>query len=681
MEAQAPATSMLAIDGPGWHGAQTRYPPRGYTACIRSIATLAKSSPALWRLAAALAGLLLLPPLLLLLWSLAFGWNWARAPLQDWALQRSGRVLTIAGDLDLVWAWSLPRVRLQALSFANPPWAATPQMLVAEAADISIDLRQLLQGRLAFPGVSLLRPQLFLEHAADGRKNWLLDRLQSDESVRIPIARLLLDQARIHYLEPARQTAVVLDLSTVSAPNAEAMAEAGTLVFKAEGQFHGQALSASGSGGAVLAWRDTTVPYPLQLQATLGRTRVQAAGSVTGLFALSAVDLQLSLSGDSLATLQPLIGVALPPTPAYRSSGRLLHGGSRWRYEGFAGQIGRSDIAGTLQVDGGGSRPLLTGSLRSRRLELADLGPAVGTGTATPGRVLPDAELNTTAWAQMDADVQVHADDLVREHALPVAALDLRLQLQGRQLRLDPLHFDIAGGRVQASLGLDARQPPLRGRLAARLNGLQPGRLLPTADRRLDALGRVDGDLELQGQGATVAALLASSSGHLRLAAHSGQISRLLMEQTGLHLLEILRLNLSGDQAIALHCAVAEFKVAQGVMQVRTLVLDTEVNTLVGSGVIDLAHEQFDLTLIPRTKVASIVALRSPIRIGGSFASPVLDVDRGRIAARGLGALALGLLNPLLALLPLIETGPGVAGGCDRPHPAPAPPRAEARRP
>ena len=136
------------------------------------------------------------------------------------------------------------------------------------------------------------------------------------------------------------------------------------------------------------------------------------------------------------------------------------------------------------------------------------------------------------------------------------------------------------------------------------------------------------------------------------------------MEQSGLHLLEILRLNLSGDQTVPMNCAVADFKVEHGVMQVQRLVLDTSVNTLVGRGQVDLAQERLDLTIVPHTKVVSVVALRSPIYIKGSFAKPVIDVDRGRIAARGVGALVLGLLNPVLALVPLLDSGPGVENGC-----------------
>ena len=618
-------------------------------------------------LALGFAALLLLP-VLLLLWSLLFGFNWARAPLQDWALRQTGRVLLINGDLDLLPAWPLPRVRAQGLSFANPAWSAAPQMVVAETVELSINLPQLLRGRLAIPEAHLLRPRLFLEQAPDGRKNWLLDRAQSDEEMRLPIDRLLLDQGQIHYLAPLQQTALVVDLSTV------ADASPHSLRFEAQGQFRGQALSATGSGGAVLAWRDQTHPYPLQLQATLDQTRLQASGSITSLFSFSAVDLQLKLSGTSLATLFPIIGVALPPTPAYRSSGQLLRSGSVWRYQSFTGQVGRSDIAGTLQVDTAPARPLLSGSVRARQLALADLGPAVGVRAEPSARVLPDLPFDTARWAAMDADVTIEAAQLLREQALPVAGLSTRVRLQDRRLTLDPLGFALAGGQFKASLVLDARSDPLRGQVSAQLRGLELGLLLPRVDLRKAGIGRLDGEIELQGRGASVGRLLATADGQLSLSARDGRISRLLMEQTGLHLLEILRLNLSGDKTVAMHCALADFKVSKGVMQVRTLVLDTEVNTLVGSGGVDLAQERLDLTIVPRTKVVSVIALRSPIYITGSFAKPELDLDRGRIAMRGLGALVLGLVNPLLALVPLLDVGPGVDDGCRVRQPTPAVP-------
>lgn len=619
-------------------------------------------------LAAGLASLLALP-LLALLASAVLGWNWARAPLQDWSLRQTGRVLHIGGDLDVRLAWPWPRVRAQALSFANPPWVATPWMVVAEQVDVSLDLPALLRGQLAFPELRLRRAQVFLEQAAGGRKNWLLDTKQTDDSERIAIGRVLLDEGQVHYIDAAQHTAIVAFLST--APDAVAGGPAAVapdgVHFKAHGQFKGQALAAAGNGGAVMAWRDETHPYPLAVQATLGPTRAQFTGTVTGLHEWRALDLQVDFSGDSLSSLYTLTGVTLPPTPAYRSQGRLVRDGPLWRYGPFAGQVGHSDLAGTLQLQSGRARPLLSGALQSRQLDLADLGPAVGARTDTRTRVLPDLPFDTARWAHMDADVTVRAQKLLRDKARLVDTLQLHLTLQDRLLHLDPLSFGIAGGEFSAQAELDARTQPLGGHLRARLRGLAPGQLLQAVDPRQNGLGRLDGDLDLRGQGASIGHMLATAQGHLHLAAGPGRVSRLLMEQTGLHLLEILSLNLFGDQTVAMNCARLSFTVARGVMQADTLVLDTAVNTLVGSGHINLAQESLDLTIVPRTKVGSIVALRSPIHVTGSLGEPVVALDRGRLAARGVGALVLGLVNPLLALVPLVDTGPGVQGACTPP--------------
>ena len=69
---------------------------------------------------------------------------------------------------------------------------------------------------------------------------------------------------------------------------------------------------------------------------------------------------------------------------------------------------------------------------------------------------------------------------------------------------------------------------------------------------------------------------------------------------------------------------------------------------------------------MPRTKVTSLVALRSPIYVKGPLGKPVIEVDTGRVVLRGAGALALGLVNPLLALIPLVEAGPGLDSECGK---------------
>ena len=70
------------------------------------------------------------------------------------------------------------------------------------------------------------------------------------------------------------------------------------------------------------------------------------------------------------------------------------------------------------------------------------------------------------------------------------------------------------------------------------------------------------------------------------------------------------------------------------------------------------------MTLKPEPKDRSIGSLRTPLHIKGTFGQPDIGPDMGKLVARGAGTLAMGILNPLLAILPLLEEGKGKDSNC-----------------
>ena len=94
--------------------------------------------------------------------------------------------------------------------------------------------------------------------------------------------------------------------------------------------------------------------------------------------------------------------------------------------------------------------------------------------------------------------------------------------------------------------------------------------------------------------------------------------------------------------------------------------IDTEQTRIDGAGSFDLDHERFDGTIAPRPKHAGILSLRTPLHLFGSFRHPDYSLDKGQLALRAGGAIALGLIAPFAALIPLIETGPGADADCKR---------------
>ncbi len=603
-----------------------------------------------------------------------FGWNWLRGPIERMTLDKTGRELIIGGDLEIRFDWPWPYIHAGAVTFANPGWARERQMVAAEAVEIAIDLPQLLRQNIVFSEVWLKRPVIFLEQGVNGQKNWLLDLNQQDESARIRIDRLTLDHGTLGYDDAGQKTSIQSELSTSNAQPAGA-----GLAFTAQGQYKGLPLKARGNGGPVLGLRDERTPYPLKTEFTVGSTKVKADGTITSLLKLSALDMRLAVRGESLAQLYPLLGIALPETRAYAIDGHLLHSERTWRYEKFSGRIGNTDMTGTVGVDTGGKRPAMKADLVSSLLDFADLGPLIGvragpaqTDTPIPktaftparARVLPDLPFKTDRWDSVDAEVTLQAKAIRHAKALPLENLVASLSLRDSVLTLKPLNFGVAGGQLNAVISLDGRKDPIEAHVQVRARKILMAKLFPTVELSKSSMGQINGEFDLAGKGNSVRRMLASSNGKVGLVVTRGEISKLMMEKAGLHLWEILALKVAGDRLVKLRCGVADFDVKEGIMHADALVFDTEITTLVGTGRIDLGQETLDVTINQKTKNTSPVALRSPIYIRGSFAHPDVKVDQGRVAVRALGAIALGIVNPLFALIPLIDAGPGSDSDC-----------------
>jgi AsmA family protein len=97
----------------------------------------------------------------------------------------------------------------------------------------------------------------------------------------------------------------------------------------------------------------------------------------------------------------------------------------------------------------------------------------------------------------------------------------------------------------------------------------------------------------------------------------------------------------------------------------RSVVLDTDDTLFSASGQANLSKETLDFVVRPQPKDRSILSLRTPLVIGGTFAAPTARLEAGSLATRGVAALGLGALNPLLALAATVETGPGADADCE----------------
>jgi uncharacterized protein involved in outer membrane biogenesis len=421
---------------------------------------------------------------------------------------------------------------------------------------------------------------------------------------------------------------------------------------------------------------------------------------VTNLSEFGSIDATFELQGRSLEDLYKLVGVVLPGTPPYKLRGQLNKQGQSWAVSQINGVLGKSDLTGALTFNNTKPVPSLTGKVQSRLLDFEDLGPMIGlssdnappamaeavppTGKKRParaGRVLPDAKLDFARLKAMNADVSWNAAKIVHVKALPLDRMSANIKLDNGVLQLDPLKLGVAGGELAGRLAINSKVSPtvIETRLDAR--AIELNRLFPTIETTKSSLGRISGQVDLRGSGSSTAQVLASSSGNVAFLMGSGQISNILLEFLGLDGGEIIKFLVRGDRNVRLRCAAAAFDVQKGLMTSKAIVLDTVDTVIDGAGTISLADETLNIRLQPSPKDASILSLRSPLTIGGTFGAPTAVPDRGALAGRAGVALALAVLNPLLALAATIETGPGQDADCRQVIQQAAAPRAAAAIP
>ena len=630
------------------------------------------TAPRRWRTAGLVLGGLLLA---LVLTVLLFPWDSLRGPLSRYVSEATGRSFEITRKLDVKLGWTT-RVVADGVTFANPAWANEPYLVKAEVAEVDIQLWPLLSGQVVLPRVRLSQPQIGLQLEADGRRTWALGRDTADPGTVPRIGALLVDQGRLRFT--GLDTDIATDFAIDEA--VEGAAAGLPLSFKATGRWKKEPFTAEGRTGSVLPLTQAgnAGPFALLIDARAGATRFKANGTVANLAALDGADAAVELQGRSLADLYKFIGVVLPGTPRYAVKGQLKKTGKVWAVDGINGKLGQSDLTGALRFDAAPALPLLSGQLQSASLDFKDLGPIIGLADTSgssaaaaatpasgrPGKVLPNAMLDFARLKTMDADVRYTATRIRNLQNLPLTSLTVHVALSGGKLALDGLDLGLAGGRVKGQIGIDGNSVPTPVSAQLDASGLQLNQLFPEVALTQSGLGKFTGKLDLNGQGNSAAQILGSANGNMAMLMGRGEISNILLEFLGLDGGEIFKFFVSGDRTVRLRCAAAAFDVQKGLMTSRTIVLDTSDTVIVGSGQISLANETLDLLLEPAPKDRSILSFRSPIKVGGTFAAPSGGPQAGALALRAGAALALGAINPLLALAATFESGPGEDANC-----------------
>jgi uncharacterized protein involved in outer membrane biogenesis len=621
-----------------------------------------------------------------ILFLMLFDWNMLRPYINRKVSETTGREFAIRGDLDVKfqrdrngetgWRRFVPQPHITAdnVYMSNPAWSTVgKQMAAAQRIEAGVRILPLLTKDVVITDLRLANPDIAVQRRADGSNSWTF-KDNGPSEWKVDLQRLAFDSAKVRYVDEPMSLDLRATADSIKGGETASTA-AGVppygLAFKLAGTYNKAKITGGGKAGAVLSLTGDNTSFPIEAEATAGENKLGLRGIIRDPRSLSGFALQMQLAGASMADLYGLTGVLLPETPPYATKGTLLgkKDGDFWTftYKDFTGKVGASDIAGTLAYAQRKPRPLLTGALTSKQLRLADLGPTVGadTGEGTkaagkvqapaPGKALPVDQFNTAKWGALDAEVKFTGKQILRTADIPLRDIETTIRMKDKVLTLTPLSFALAGGRITSNIRLDGREKVLdaSARLAAR--GVKIRELFPKLQSMQATFGEINGDGALVGKGNTVAAMLGTSQGEINAVVTEGTVSQFVLELAGLNVANAVYVKIFGDKQTMLNCVAATTTVRNGRANIDRFVLDSEDAVVNATGYVDLATEKLDVDVRPKTKGARILSLRTPLYARGTFKDPKVGPHAGPLALKAGAAVALAAINPLAALLPLIN--------------------------
>ncbi len=595
--------------------------------------------PVLWRAAAitgAVLGALIVAAVLTLL---LIDWDVARGRASAFLSAAAGREVRI-DHLDVEPGWTTSRIVLRDLWIANPDWATgedNAPFVSASEVRFVVETWPLLWGRINLPEVLLRDPTIAALKAETGEANWEFGPVAEaagevaapEERGEFPyIGRLDIEGGKLTYRDAARG----LDLAgTVATATGDTR---GDVELKLDGTLEDRQVTFTFAGASLLELRERTDPYPFNLSLVVGGTEVHAEGTTTEPVQLQGFDVDLRVAGPSMADVFPIFGIPLPETAPYHVEGRLQRDGAKWRFDDFSGKVDDSDLRGWMAVDYTPERPVLQAEWVSRKLDLHDLGGLIGLkpnaeGDENPddgsGGLLPDTPIDLERLNAMDMDLSLKGEK-VNADKLPIDKLDMRFIVTNGQVKVEPLVFYVADGRIAGVVTVDAREAPPAAAADLAVHNLDLKPFFRDSEFVDEMGGRFVGTLDLAGRGASLAEMLAAADGEVVLGMEGGSVSGLLVEAAGLDLVEALALVIEGDTPVAIRCGLLEARVTDGVARFERGIVDTSDSLLVVAGAADLGAEALDVQIEAHEKDFSLIDAAAPVRVQGPFRGPSVAI-------------------------------------------------------
>jgi len=535
--------------------------------------------------------------------------------LQQAVREATGRTLKIDGRLVLNLSLR-PSLSVDGLHLGNAAWASRKNMINVQRLEVRVRLLPLLAGQLVIERIMLLQPEIALETNASGEGNW-----------EFPIPGAEAGAVAGTGFDSVEKTGTDALISMLTWPQVE------NFLLR----------------DARFSYRDGKSGKHWQLNIPSARLNGDISRAETPLY----FSLQTRIAGIRLLHDAPL-----------NIHARLVTDEHGLVVEHIKVAVAGIDISGNARFLLDRDKPYIEAALTSKQVDVGKWLPEETTKSAKTDeqarRLFPTRRLDLSALRTVNARVTWKVGKLsaVDVGVPKLSQVNMMLALDQGVLVIKVLRARLAGGDLLGKLGLDAAAPSVKFDASVRAKDILVGRLLNNDGESMLEKGPLKMRIALDGEGASVAEIMAHLNGRIRLSMGEARVKTSALNLIGGDLLVSLfnKLNPFSDSPpyTKVKCGVVHFRVENGLMLSENgIAFETARMNLLSHGQINLHDESIDLSIgtEPREGLGlNISNMVNVVKLGGTLAEPSLAVDAGKTdkaAARVAGAVVTGGLSLL----------------------------------
>ena len=406
--------------------------------------------------------------------------------------------------------------------------------------------------------------------------------------------------------------------------------------------------------------------WPLNLTITALGATVSIAGHITNIMEVQGIDLKLAVKGPDITNFQQVTGEPLPFRGPFEVAGHLTAATlENFKISDIAVLLGESKISGEIALNQTSPRPQIDAKFHSSKLDLrpfvkqdsSDSKTETKSKKSEPKRdkVLPAEPFDLQALDQVDAAVSFRADQILT-HRMALDKFNIDLSLKNGHLIIKPLTTNIGGGDLAGSLDLLAKGNHANLTTKISTKKIDLGDMLKKMEISQGLDGVLDLNINLKGQGKSVAALMAGLNGDVIAILSKSQMPVQYLNLVGADLatslLKIVNPFAKKIESAQINCAVCDFNIKDGLAKSDVIMIDDPEKTVLSEGTVNFKTEALDFGIHTQPKEGlgtketgkvslSLGAITKPFKLGGTLANPSLGISPER-AVKTVGSALVG---------------------------------------